>query len=75
MIKISDMNDRQLKVFTSVYNGWYMGGKYRAILDGHEKLFWADSLPILFNDVDQWFVRHERRHADDHLLVKCVEAL
>ncbi len=75
MIKYSAMNDRQRKVYTSVYNGWYLGGKYRALLDGREKVFWADSLPILYNEVDRWYARHERSHGHAHLLVKCVNAL
>ena len=75
MVKYRDMNDRQRKVFQSVYNGWDMGGKYRVTLAEHDKTFWADSLPILFNDVERWFALHERSHGDDQLLVKCVQAL
>lgn len=75
MVQYREMNSRQRKVYTSVYNGWYLGGKYRALLDGHEKLFWADSLPILYNEVDKWYSRHEEHHGEAHLLVKCVTAL
>ena len=51
-----------------------MSGEYRALFDGHERRFWADSPKMLFNDVDQWFSAHEQNHADSHLLVKCVRA-
>lgn len=75
MLKLQNMNTRQRKVFDSVYRGWFMGGKYRALVDEHERIFWADSLPILFNDVDKWFEAHEEHHGGSHLLVKCVQAL
>lgn len=73
MVKLNEMNDRQRKVFDSVYNGWYMGGKYRALIDEHEKTFFADSLGILFNDVEKWYATHEKHHGSSRLLVKCVE--
>lgn len=75
MLKFKEMNDRQKKVYGSAYNGWYMGGKYRALIDDHEKLFWADSLAILFNDLDAWYASHEEHHGDSRLLVKCVQVL
>lgn len=75
MLSIKDMNGRERKIYDSIYNGWYMGGKYRALLDGHERFFWADSPGILFKDLERWYASHERSHADPRLLVKCVEVL
>ncbi len=74
MTKIKDMNRRQRKVLDACHNGWFMGGEYRALMDGHERSFWADSKQLLFKDVDQWFSSHEQNHADSPLLVKCVRA-
>ena len=74
MLKLKDMNDRQRRVFESVNNGWFMGGKYRALLDDQERMFWADSPAILFNDVDKWVASQEELQ-DSRLLVKCVAAL
>lgn len=74
MTKIKDMNRRQRKVLDACHNGWFMGGEYRALMDGHEHSFWADSKQLLFKDVDQWFSSHEQNHADSPLLVKCVRA-
>ena len=75
MVKISDMSDRQRKVFDSVYKGWYMGGEYFVRLADQDKRFWADSLPILFNKVDRWYEEFEEQYSNDHLLVKCVKPL
>ena len=75
MLKLKEMNDRQRKVFDSVHNGWFMGGKYRALLDDQERMVWADSLAILFNDVDKWVASNEEFHEESRLLVKCVTAL
>lgn len=69
-----NMSPRQLKVLDACRNGWFMSGLYKAIFDGHEHSFWADSPRILFRDVDRWFGGHERHHAESHLLVKCVRA-
>jgi hypothetical protein len=74
MKNVSAMCNREIKVCESVRNGWYMSGLYRALVDEHERYFEADSPGILFNEVDGWFLSHERNHADSHLLVKCVEA-
>lgn len=74
MTKIKDMNRRQRKVLDACYNGWFMGGEYRAFVDGHQHSFWADSKQLLFNDVDKWFSSHEQNHAESPLLVKCVRA-
>ena len=72
---LTEMSERERKVFDACYNGWFMGGHYTAKFEGHERDFWADSLRILWNQVDRWFASHEEHHADDHLLVKCVAAL
>lgn len=74
MTKVKNMGRRQRKVREACHNGWFMSGEYRALFDGHERRFWADSPSILFNDVDQWFSAHEQNHVDSHLLVKCVRA-
>lgn len=73
-VKYQEMNVRERKVFDSIYNGWYLSGKYRALLDGHERMFEADSPSILFHAVDKWYASHETNHGDARLLVKCVEA-
>ena len=75
MKKICDMDNRQLKVFNAVYNGWYMSGKYLALLDDHAHVFYADSIPILYGEVEKWYARHERYHGNKQLLVKCIEVL
>lgn len=74
MTKVRNMDRRQRKVFDACRNGWFMSGEYRALFDGHERRFWADSPNILFKDVDRWFSTHEQHHEDSHLLVKCVRA-
>ena len=65
MTKIKDMSKRERKVLDACHNGWFMSGEYRAIMDGHERSFNADSKRLLFKDVEQ-------NHADSPLLVKCV---
>lgn len=72
MTKIKEMSKRERKVLDACHNGWFMSGEYRALVDGHERRFWADSQKLLFKDVDEWFSSHEQNHADSHLLVKCV---
>ena len=42
MTKIKDMSKRQRKVLDACNNGWFMSGEYRALMDGHERRFWAD---------------------------------
>ena len=74
MTKVKNMGRRQRKVHDACRNGWFMSGEYRAIMDGHERSFNADSKRLLFKDVDKWFSSHEQNHADSHLLVKCVRA-
>ena len=64
MTKIKDMSKRERKVLDACHNGWFMSGEYRAIMDGHERSFNADS--------NEWFSSHEQNHADSPLLVKCV---
>lgn len=73
--KYTEMNVRERKVFDSIYAGWYLSGKYRALLAGHERLFEADSPSILFHAVEKWYATHEANHRDARLLVKCVEVL
>ena len=71
---IKEMNKRERKVLDACHNGWFMSGEYRALMDGHERRFWADSKDILFKDVDEWFSSHEQNHEDSFLLVKCERA-
>lgn len=73
MKTIKDMNVRERKVLNSIYNGWFMSGTYRALLDNHSRVFEADSPGMLFKEVDKWFASHEANHTESHLLVKCVE--
>jgi hypothetical protein len=75
MKSVKYMNRRELKVCKSVYNGWFMSGKYSVKVGNHERYFEADSPGILFKEIDRWFVRHERNHMDSHMLVKCVQVL
>ena len=73
-MKIKNLSRLQKKVLDACMDGWFMSGEYRALFDGHERRFWADSPKMLYNDVDQWFSAHEQNHADSHLLVNCVRA-
>ena len=73
-MKIRDLSRLQKKVLDACMNGWFMSGEYRAIMDGHERSFNADSKRLLFKDVDKWFSSHEQNHADSPLLVKYVAA-
>ena len=75
MKSIKNMCSRELKVCKSVYDGWFMSGKYCVKFDNHERYFEADSPGILFKEIDRWFEHHERNHMDSHMLVKCVEVL
>lgn len=75
MIKVSTMGAKERRIFDACNNGWYMGGKYRALFDNHERMFYADSLDLLFHAVENWYLSHEENHAGAHLLVKCVQAL
>ena len=50
MTKIKDMSKRQRKVLDACHNGWFMSGEYRAMIDGHERRFWADSQRLLFTE-------------------------
>ena len=72
---LTEMSERERKVFDACYNGWFMSGRYTAEFEGHNRVFFADSVRILWNQVDKWFAEHEEHHAHDHLLVKCVAAL
>lgn len=75
MVKRNELNVRQKRVYDACNDGWYLGGKYQASFDNHSRTFYADSLSLLFRDVDSWFRSHELHHGDAHILVKCVQAL
>jgi hypothetical protein len=74
MTMSTKLSSRQHKVLKACQNGWYMGGRYQASIDGHERVFAADSVSWLADEVDAWLASHEEHHANDHLLVRCVEA-
>lgn len=74
MIGIKNLSKAQRRVFDACHNGWFVGGQYRAFIDGQEGNFWADSPRLLFRDVDQWISDHDKDPAASHLLVKCVKA-
>lgn len=69
-MKFKDMNELQKKVFCACCSGWYLGGTYKATFDDHERTFFADSLPWLFHDVQEWLDGHAAHHTGANLLVK-----
>lgn len=71
-MKRSDMSDSQRKVYDACRNGWFVGGEYRAMFDGHERRFFADSIGWLYKEVNQWFESHSARHANAALVVKSL---
>ena len=71
-MKRSDMSDSQRKVYDACRNGWFVGGEYRAMFDGHERRFFADSIGWLYNEVNQWFESHSAHHANAALVVKSL---
>ena len=71
-MKRSDMSDSQRKVYDACRNGWFVGGEYRAMFDGHERRFFADSIGWLYKEVNQWFEGHSARHANAALVVKSL---
>ena len=75
MVKRTELTDQQKRVYDACTNGWYMGGKYHASFDHHERTFYADSVNLLFREVEKWFAAHQENHANAHLLVKCMQAL
>ncbi|MGI6229713.1 MAG: hypothetical protein ACOYJL_02235 [Tractidigestivibacter sp.] len=73
MMKIKDMNDLQRKVLEACHNGWFMSGEYTAMFDNHRRVFMADSQPLLYREIERWYLGHAAHHADSHLLVKCTK--
>lgn len=75
MVKYSEMNPTQKRIYNACQNGWFMGGRYRALFGGHQHDFYADSKSILAREIEPWFARHSEHHSGSPLLVKCVQAL
>lgn len=73
-MNIKNLSKKQRRVFDACHNGWFVGGQYRALIDGQEGNFWADSPRLLFRDVERWISDHDKDPAANHLLVKCVKA-
>lgn len=73
-MRYKDMSKRERRLFDAIWNGWYLSGVYSAQFDNHKRTFDADSRNILFNDVNEWFKKHEEHHADADVLVRCVKA-
>ena len=74
MQRTKELYPLRRKVAEACRNGWYMGGRYAANIDGHERVFQADSLGWLAKDENAWLASHEEHHANDRLLVRCIEA-
>ncbi|MDD5800595.1 MAG: hypothetical protein PUD09_08165 [Coriobacteriales bacterium] len=75
MTKYNEMNATQRNVYDACCNGWFMGGRYRAHLNGSQHDFFADTAHILAREVEPWYAKHQERHAGGNLVVKCVQAL
>lgn len=75
MTKYSEMSPAQKRIVNACNNGWYMSGQYRALLDGHQHDFFADTTSILAREIEPWYAKHQEHHANSPLLVKCVQAL
>lgn len=75
MTKYNEMTPAQKHLVDACYNGWYMGGRYRALLGGHQREFFADTVPSLAREIAPWYAKHEQHHSGSPLLVKCVQAL
>lgn len=71
---IKALSAHERKVYDACYNGWWLSGRYSASFGNHRRTFEADSKEILFSDVYKWFRKHELNHANDHVLVRCVQA-
>lgn len=75
MAKYSELKPAQKRIYDACSNGWYMGGKYRALLDGHQHDFFADTKSILAREIEPWYAGHQEHHGQAPLLVKCVQVL
>lgn len=75
MIAYTNLNRDERKVYDACDDGWYMGGRYKAKFDDHERTFHADTKWLLFDGVAEWFFSHADHHGDSPLLVKCVKPL
>ena len=71
-MKRVNLNDSQRKVYDACRNGWFVGGDYRAIIDNHERHFFADSIGWLYQEVNEWFESHSESHGDSALVVKSL---
>lgn len=75
MTKYNEMTPAQKRIYQACTNGWFMGGRYRALLDGHQRDFCADTARILTREIEPWYAKHMQHHGNSPLLVKCVQAL
>lgn len=75
MIGYKQLDGRQRKVYDACHDGWYMGGRYTAKFDDHARSFDADSVGVLYREVEPWFASHAEHHGDARVLVKCAQAL
>lgn len=74
-MKYNEMTATQKGIYDACHNGWFMGGRYRAHLDGCQHDFFADTAGILAREVEPWYNKHLAHHAGSNLVVKCVQAL
>lgn len=72
MKKYKELDNRERDILRACRNGWWLSGRYEATFDDHRKVFEADSIPMLFNDVSAWHGRHIENHADARVLVRCT---
>lgn len=71
MKKYNELNSREHKILLACRNGWWMSGVYEVSFDNHRRTFEADSIPMLFKDVEKWHGKHVENHADASILVRC----
>lgn len=69
-----DMDRMEKKVYDAAYAGWNMSGVYNVSFKGHNRTFRADSLRWLARDIKTWYDMHIDNHADDHIVVRMLQA-
>lgn len=73
MKQYKSMSKSEKKVANACHNGWWLSGTYEVSFGGHRRRFTADSKGILFNQASRWYETHIKHHADDHVLVRCIQ--